>query len=142
MKSSRCCKAFTARRATNTRACNTSFRLLFHPSCCISGQREPWKGAWLRCPSILVTAMQRPGAQRWQWQTLTSPAAQRIPPCGSCSRQDSRSRVSGPLAFQQMQKMPSSKARRQAAAQRAPRRGALREVLSEKHMNFTFCRIA
>ena len=83
-------------------------------------------------------SIQLPGAQHWQWQTLTSPAVQCIPPWMFCSRQDSQLRVSGPLAFQQMQKMASSKASRQASAQRTPRRGALKEVLSDKHMNFTF----
>lgn len=90
-----------------------------------------------RCCSILLL-----GAQQWQWQTLTSPAVLCIPLCRFCSRQDSQFRVSAPLAFQQMQKMPSSRASRQASAQCTPRRGALREVLSEKHMNFIFCIIA
>ena len=81
-------------------------------------------------------------ALQWQWQTLTSPIVLCIPPCSFCSRQNSQFRVSSPLAFQQMQKMPSSQASRQASAECTPRRGALKEVLSEKRMNFTFCIIA
>lgn len=39
-------------------------------------------------------------------------------------------------------KAPSSKAPRQASAQCTPTWGRLKEVLSEKHMNFTFCVVA
>lgn len=122
---------------------NTSFRLLFHSSCYVSGQRELRKQHHCRAP-VRGILMPHPAPRSTATATAdthlsSSPAH---PLCRFCSRQDRQFRVSGPLAFQQMQKMPSSKAARQASAQRAPRRGALKEMLSEKHMNFTFCIIA